>query len=398
MAIFMQNTKLFNYAKDKLVIGLMSGTSADGIDAVLVKISDSGINTKIKTLSFISTAYDKEFQKYILKIAKGDFGGTNEICKLNFYLGKLFADACLKLCEKANVSIKDISFVGSHGHTVYHQPDIIDFFGAEIKSTLQIGEASVISERLMCPVVSDFRVRDVAAGGFGAPLVPYTEFILYASEHKNIALQNIGGIGNITYIPKNSTLSDVTAFDTGPGNMVMDAVYTIITNGAQTYDKNGDFAKKGVPSDELLQFLLNDNYYKMPMPKTTGREKYGEEYVAKLMNYSKTLNLNNEDIMASVTMLTAKTIETALKDVYKIMPDELIINGGGVYNKTLLLMIKQCLPMCTVKTGEDIGINSDAKEAIAFALLANETMCGICNNAPGATGAKHPVIMGKISL
>ncbi len=394
----MNNLNSIINKKEKLAIGLMSGTSADGIDAVLVKITDSGIKTKVETVAFISNEYDKVFQKHILKVAKGDFGGTSEICKLSFCLGKMFADACVEVCKKANVSLEEIDFVGSHGHTVFHQPVSEDYFGAQIKSTLQIGEPSLINEKLNCLVVSDFRVRDVAAGGLGAPLVPYTEFVLYASETRDIALQNIGGIGNITYIPKNSRLCDVSAFDTGPGNMVMDAVYTIITKGEHTYDKNGDFAAKGKTSEELLSYLLNDDYYTVKLPKTTGREKYGQEYVDNLLNYAKKINLSDEDIMASVTMLTAKTIQIALGKIYKKMPDELIVGGGGVYNKTLMRMISDCLPDCSVKTQEDIGLDSGAKEAIAFAILANETIHGICNNAPGATGAEHQVVMGKISF
>ncbi len=382
---------------DKLAIGLMSGTSADGIDAVVIKIISSGINTKIETKGFVSIPYEKKFQSFLLRIAKGDFGGSEELSKLNFYLGEMFADACEMLCEKSGIKKGEIDFVGSHGHTMFHQPCTEQYFSKLISSTLQIGEASVIAERIGCPVVSDFRVRDMAAGGQGAPLVPYTEYILYADEHKSRALQNIGGIGNITYLPKNCELKDVTAFDTGPGNMVIDAVYKLITNGEHSFDKNGDFGGKGEPNKRLLDFLLDDDYYKKPLPKTTGREKYGENYVAEIMRYSKQLALSNHDIVATVTMLTAMTIKLALTDIYKTLPDEVIVAGGGVYNKTLLKMIKSLLG-CDVLTQEDIGFNSDAKEAIAFALLANETLCNIPNNAPGATGAKHPVVMGKISF
>ncbi len=384
--------------KEKLAIGLMSGTSADGIDAVLVNISGKGVKTKVNTICFVSTPYQSDFQKHLLKIAKGDFGGSSQLSQLNFYLGEMFADACEMLCEKAGVKKGDIDFVGSHGHTVFHQPITENYYGKQVKSTLQIGEASAIAERLCCPVVSDFRVRDMAADGQGAPLVPYTEFILYASDTKNIALQNIGGIGNITYLPKNCSLSEVTAFDTGPGNMVIDAVYTKVTNGEHTYDKNGDFGASGTPNQQLLEHLLNDEYYKKPLPKTTGREKYSELYVDEIFKFAKAHEISDKDIVATVTNLTAQTIKIALVDIYKTLPDQLIVAGGGVYNKTLLNMIKDCLPKIDVLTQEDIGLLSDAKEAVAFALLANETLNGINNNAPAATGAKHPVVMGKISL
>lgn len=376
----------------------MSGTSADGVDAVLVRIKNSGIDTEVETLAFVSLEFKPEFARHILRTAKGDVGGTEDLCYLNFYFGHLFADACEAVCKKAGVKINDIDLVGSHGHTVYHAPFEKEYFGRKICGTLQTGEASVIAQRLGCVVVSDFRVRDMAAGGLGAPLVPYTEYILYASKTKNIALQNIGGIGNITYLPKNCKLSQVTAFDTGPGNMVMDAVCYRITKGEKTYDKGGEIAASGKVSTELLNYLLNDEYLKLPPPKTTGREVYGEEYVNNLMKKAAQLNLDNNDILATATMFTAECIKQGLENFYDEMPHTLIVGGGGAYNKTLMSMIKDCLPNCLVQTNEDIGLDSGAKEAVAFALLANEAVSEICNNAPGATGAKQGVVMGKISL
>ncbi|MGI5947413.1 MAG: anhydro-N-acetylmuramic acid kinase [Lachnospiraceae bacterium] len=382
----------------KLVIGLMSGTSADGIDAVLVEIEGYGIRTRIQTKAFVTIPYSGAFREYLLKIAKGDFGGSAELSQLNFYLGKLLANACLAVCEKAGITPEKIDFVGSHGHTVFHHPLKEHYFDFPVSSTLQLGEASVICEALGCPVVSDFRVRDVAAGGYGAPLVPYTEYILYAEKDKMVALQNIGGIGNITCLPPNCSLDQVSAFDTGPGNMVMDALCTIITNSQKRYDENGELAARGNVNFELLNFMMNDEYlHKLP-PKTTGREMYGEAYVSKILKKSEQLGLSLVDTLATATMFTAKCIQYSVENFFLAIPDRLIVGGGGAYNPILMEMIRQCLPNCEVLRNEDIGLDSGAKEAVAFALLANETIGGMYNNAPSATGASHPVVMGKISF
>lgn len=384
--------------EQKNVIGLMSGTSADGIDAVLTEITGYGIRTSVQTKAFVTIPYSRDFRTYLLRIAKGDFGGSAELSQLNFYLGELSANACLAVCEKAGISPSEVDLVGSHGHTVFHHPLKEPYFGLPVSSTLQLGEASVICETMGCPVVSDFRVRDVAAGGCGAPLVPYTEYILYAEKDKTVALQNIGGIGNITCLPKNGSLEQVSAFDTGPGNMVMDALCARITNGQKNYDENGELAAGGTVNSELLNFMMDDEYLRRLPPKTTGREMYGDDYVRKILQKGEQLGLPLVDILATATMFTAKCIQYSVEHFFAVRPDRLIVGGGGAYNPTLMKMIRSCLPNCEVLTNEDIGLDSGAKEAVAFALLANETIGGMCNNAPGATGAGHPVVMGKISL
>ncbi len=387
----------FSDKNEKLAIGLMSGTSVDGIDAVLVKIGGNYTDTNVEQINYISTPYNDDVRELILKTAGGEFGGSKEICNLNFLLGELFADVCEELCEKASVDKKEIDFVASHGQTIYHIPQKANYYGKNISSTLQIGEASVIAQRFNCPVVSDFRVRDVAAGGFGAPLVPYTEFLLYRQSEKTIALQNIGGIGNITILPKNCELKDVIAFDTGAGNMVIDTLAFKITNGKQRYDDGGKLAASGNVNEQLLSYMLNDDYLKMPLPKTTGREYYGEKYVSNLCAKAQELNINLTDVLACATMFTAKSIAIGI-DLLKIRPEQLIIGGGGSYNNTLLNNIRHCLKDIEVITNEQLGFSSDAKEAIAFAVLGNEALCGNTNNAPSATGAKQAVVMGKISL
>ncbi len=392
--------KIFNIAQKgtRLAVGLMSGTCTDGIDAALVQIEGYGIDTKVNLLQFITIPYDHTLRTRLLEIASGKSYGSEEICKVNFLLGHLFATACLEVCKKAKIDITEIDFIGSHGHTIYHQPNPIIYFDHSITSTLQIGEAAIISEVMGCPVIADFRVRDMAAGGLGAPLVPYTEYLLYSQKGKNIALQNIGGIGNITFLPANCVMEQILAFDTGPGNMIIDALVSIYTNNQYNYDNNGDIAKTGVINESLLTWLLQDKYIYRKPPKTTGREYYGADFVTDLLHKADSLGINLPDTIATATMFTAKCIELSIVKYLPEIPDELIVGGGGSQNKTLMSYLKTCLPMCTVKTNEDLGLDSNAKEAVAFAVLANEVLFGSNNNVPTATGASHSVVMGKISL
>lgn len=383
--------------KSQLAIGLMSGTSVDGIDAVLISISGSGITTKYQQLGFVMLPYTKKESQTLLRIAKGDNGGSEELLKIDVFLGKKFSEAALFLCRKYSISVKEIDFIGTSGHTFYHLPNPIQYLGQEITGTLQLGDPSYLNEEFNCPVISDFRVRDMAAGGQGAPLVPYTEFLLFRSKIKTVALQNIGGIGNITILPKNCSSNDVIAFDTGPGNMIIDNLVAIYSNGEFTYDKNGGIASKGKLNKDLLDELLADDYLKKPLPKSTGREKYNRIYINKIIDFSKERNISMEDVIFTATYFTAKTIEIGINKFSKVVPDELIIGGGGSHNITLINVLKKLLPTIKVLTNDEIGLDSDSKEAVAFAILAHETMCGICNNLVSVTGAKHPVLMGKIS-
>lgn len=394
----MQYALFQNADTPRLAIGLMSGTSADGIDAVLVEITGCGAATKVAQRAFLTLPFSDETRRRILRVAAGDFGGSEEICRMNFYLGELHADACEALCRQAGVAPGDIAFVGSHGQTVYHAPDARDYLGRPVRGTLQITEGSVIAERLGCPVVSDFRVRDMAAGGLGAPLVPYTEYLLYRDAARTVGLQNIGGIGNITILPKGCALGDVFAFDTGPGNMVMDALAARLTDGKARYDDGGRLAAGGAVHAGLLAWMLRDPYLQTPPPKTTGREVYGAAYVDALCAEASALGCTLTDALATATRFTAECIRVGVERFCPQRPDRLIVGGGGSMNPTLMAHIADCLPGCEVLTNEQLGLDSAAKEAVAFAVLANETLYGRANNAPGATGAAHPVVMGKISL
>lgn len=382
-----------------IAIGLMSGTSADGIDAVVVELTGYGEDTKVRQLGFVTVPYPDKVRDRILSVAGGDAINSREICLLNFCLGKLYADACEAVLRESGLEASDIDFVGSHGQTVWHEPNPVPYLNERLSATLQIGEPSFISERLGCPVVSDFRVRDMAAGGLGAPLVPYTEFLLYRDKERNVALQNIGGIGNITLLPANGSLSDTLAFDTGPGNMVMDALVTRMTGGKAHYDDGGRLASSGKVSEALLKSLIeNDTYLRLPPPKTTGREYYGAAFVDALQEKGRALGLSDPDILATATRYTAESIGIAVKNFCPVRPDRLIVGGGGSRNPVLMKHIADVLPECEVLTNEDLGFDSDSKEAVAFAILANEALHGRCNNAPSATGAAHPVVMGKISF
>jgi len=382
----------------KLVIGLMSGTSADGIDAALVRISGYALQTRVEQLGFVTLPFAPGVRERILTLAGGETGGSREMCLMSFLLGQLSAEACLAVCERAGIAKDQIDLIGSHGQTLWHIPRAEEYLGHMLSATCQVGEASVLNEAFDCPVVSDFRVRDMAAGGQGAPLVPYTEYLLYRSETETIALQNIGGIGNVTILPRKGTLSDTYAFDTGPGNMVMDALVGRMTGGKQTFDDGGRFAASGNVNIELLRWMLNDDYLTQQPPKTTGRERYGALYVDRLCNEAERLHLSGADQVATATRFTAECIAKGIHLFGKPKPDKLIVGGGGSRNATLLRFIADALPDMAVMTNEALGFDSDSKEAVAFAILANECVHGVCNNAPKATGARHPAVLGKISL
>lgn len=384
--------------KRRIVIGLMSGTCTDGIDAALVCIEGSGKKTKAELLEFLTIPYTEEIRSKLIEIASQDRAGSSEISKVNFLLGHLFSKACLEVCRQAGISSSQVDFIGSHGHTIYHQPEQEVYMGYPITSTLQIGEAALIAEKIGCPVISDFRVRDMAAGGQGAPLVPYTEYLLYSEEGRNVALQNIGGIGNITFLPGDGLMEHIIAFDTGPGNMVIDALVSYYTQNERHFDEEGKIAAKGQPESKLLEWMLQDEYLVQKPPKTTGREKYGSDYIAHLIQKAQEYNISMEDLIATATMLTARSIEMNVKRNLPELPERLIVGGGGSKNTTLMRYLRDLLKPCEVITNEALGLNSDAKEAIAFAVLANEALHGTCNNIPAATGASHGAVLGKITL
>lgn len=382
----------------RLVIGLMSGTSADGIDAALTRISGCGMETSVELCSFLFIPFPAAVRDKILYVAGGGGVDAAELCRLKTLLGQLYGEACLALCRQAGVGPDQVDLVGCHGQTVWHIPQPEEYLGRTLAGTLQIGEDALIAQAMGCPVVGDFRVRDMAAGGKGAPLVPYTEWLLYREAERTVALQNIGGIGNVTVLPAGCALEEVTAFDTGPGNMVMDALVRRLTGGERSYDEGGRLAAAGTVSRPLLAWMLSDPYLERNPPKTTGREVYGERYVRRLLAEAERMGVDLRDALATATRFTAEAVAVGLERFAPARPERLVVGGGGSWNETLLAHLRDCLPGCEVITNEELGLSSDAKEAVAFAILANEAVFGVCNNAPAATGAGAPVVMGKLSL
>jgi anhydro-N-acetylmuramic acid kinase len=348
------------------VAGLISGTSVDGIDVAVVDIGEG-----IHVVSTATVPYPQAVREAILSVSNAATH-TGTIARLNFLLGELFAEAL----RKAGVPLETIELIGSHGQTIFHEGEPVEFLGRKVASTLQIGESAMIAERTGIDTIADFRPSDMAAGGKGAPLVPFLDYQLFRHpEHARIAL-NIGGIANITVIPANAKPDAVIAFDTGPGNMVMDAV-------APPFDRDGERARAGRVNAALLDRLLADPYYPREPPKSCGREQYGGEFVRE----------TGVDI-ATATELTARTIALAIGHY----PDtgEVIVSGGGAHNRYLMERLAALL-RARVTTTAEFGMGVDSKEAILFALLAYQTFHGRAGNLPSATGARKPVILGKIS-
>ncbi len=385
--------------KDSLnVIGLMSGTSFDGIDACLVKITGNGLSTEIEIIEFETYPYKEEIRELIFDASKEQTGRVDKICQLNFTLGKLFADAAGQIAEKSSIPISDIDIIGSHGQTIYHISSLKEKADKKVRSTLQIAEPSIIAQETGVTTVADFRTRDIAAGGEGAPLVPYADFILFGKDGIGRAVQNIGGIANVTFLPAGCSINEIIAFDNGPGNMIIDRFAEIITEGKLKYDKDGELASKGKLNQDLLERLCSHPYLSIPPPKSTGREDFGIQFSDNLYEELKRDNVDFLDTITTVTVFTAKSISDSyrkyIQPSYKL--SEVVMSGGGVYNPILLQFLKEYLENINIRKVEEFGIPSDAKEALAFAILANETICGNPGNVPSATGARERVVLGKI--
>jgi anhydro-N-acetylmuramic acid kinase len=353
----------------------MSGTSLDGIDVAIVDIRGRNITP----VAFRSTPYPKAVREAILAVSNAETH-TAAISRLNFRLGELYAKAILDTCRATRVPHKSVDLIGLHGQTIFHEGSV---------STMQIGEAAVVAERTGIRVVSNFRERDIAAGGKGAPLVPFVDYLLLRHARLNRVALNIGGIANITVIPAGAKSGRVIAFDTGPGNMAIDALVAHKTGGKRRYDRNGAIARSNGVIESLLEELLEDSYYRQKPPKSAGREQYGQEFVARLL----ATGYEIDDLIATATELTARTIALAIP----ASNGELIVSGGGVHNPQLMDRLRELLPDMRVESSAAFGIDPDAKEAIAFAILAHERIRGRAANLPSATGAHHAVLLGKIS-
>ena len=354
-----------------LVLGMISGTSADGIDAALVDIRGE----QLRVEAFATSKYPKKVREAILAASNATSISVREISQLNFQVGELFARAALRVCGRRKPTL-----IGSHGQTIFHQGRA---------STMQIGEPAVIAERTGVTTVGDFRVADIAAGGEGAPLVPFLDYRLCRHRTRSRVALNIGGIANITLIPAGAGPERVLAFDTGPGNMVLDALVTHFSKGKSKFDAGGERAARGSVDNALLSRLMCDPYFRRKPPKTAGREQYGREFVDRLLCEK----LAPEDVLATAAALT---VDSIARGIGRFPVDDMLVSGGGLHNRFLMGRLAAHFPHARFLRAEDFGIPGDAKEAVLFALLAYETFHQRPGNIPSATGARRAVVLGKI--
>ena len=382
------------------VIGLMSGTSADGVDAALCEISGEGRGgLKVKLIAEHTEPYPDFVRSKVLQVSDPKSGTSAEISELGFLLGEVFAASAIQLMEAAGVEAKDVDLIGSHGQTISHIPPRTAGASFQLGSTLQLGEAAVIAERTGISVVSNFRSRDVAAGGQGAPLVPFVDYLMFASDEVSRVALNIGGISNVTWLPKQAKAEDTLAFDTGPGNMVIDSMVQYMTQGNESYDRDGDIAASGSVHPMLLNEMMKHDYLRRSPPKSTGREEFGAEYALKQFEAGHKVGAMPRDIIATSTQFAALSISQALKKFVepKGTIDEIIVSGGGAYNPVLMDRIKKELPNAKFQLSDEFGMPLKAKESMAFAILARETALGRSSNLPSATGAKGTRVLGNFT-
>jgi len=369
--------------RERLVVGMMSGSSSDGIDAVLVKISGSRLSTKFRTLAFQTFPYPSGLQQRILALHPPNRVRADEIRHLSFEVAELYANAVFEVVESAGFAVDDIDLISMHGIAL---------------SGMEIVEPAVVMERTGITTIADLRRQDVAVGGQGAPMSGYVDWALFRDKQKGRAVQNIGGIANVTGILPGAELDDIVSFDTGPGNMVVDALARFFTDGEESFDRDGRMAARGSVNQPLLKELMDHPFIKQAPPKCSGRKDYGEEFAQRLIRIAKERGISSEDLMATATAYTAEAIassyERFLMSRFRIA--EVILGGGGVHNLTMVRMIRERLTPIPVYTHEDYGINSDAREAISWAVLGNETIQGRTANVPTVTSASRRVLLGKI--
>jgi len=385
--------------KSLLVLGLMSGTSADGIDVALARISGAPPRLNAKLLNHTSINLPPQLRKEILRVAEQQAISASQLSQLNFRLGEVFAEAALTACRRFRVSPKKIALLGSHGQTIFHQGRPVSYLGRPTASTLQIGEPAIIAARTGITTVADFRPADIAQSGQGAPLVPYADYLLYRDPKLGRVSLNLGGIANITVIPANAKPSQVFAFDTGPANMLIDALVARFTGNRQRYDKDVRLAQQGRAMPALLNELMRDPYLKLAPPKSTGREYYGRTYLEKLLRLGRRHKAKPNDLIRAATIFTALSIVDALNRFVlpKTKIRQLIVSGGGAHNPLILAQLAAALPQVEIVRSPQLGVPEDAKEAFAFTILAYETFHGRPSNLPSATGARGPATLGKIS-
>ena len=380
---------------ERLVVGLMTGTSADAVDAVLVRLKGEGLAATHEVLAERESPLEDDLRNEVLAVAAAKSLEPERLMRLDVRLAEVYSDAVHGIAEEAGVKLTAICAIGSHGQTVRHLPRS----GSTRALTLQLGSASTLAERTGVTVVSDFRKRDTAAGGEGAPLVPIADWWLFRSEKESRVLLNLGGMANVTWLKKGSGLADVIAFDTGPGNAVLDGLVRAGTQGLARHDDAGKLAASGRVHEALLEELLADPFFSLPPPRSTGRERFGDGYAERLAEVSESMGLSLEDTLATAVELTAASIERAVRE--HLAPrgkvDAVYASGGGVRNVSLMLALRRRLDGIRLERLDELGVSAGTKEALAFAFLAHLTLCGEPGNVPGATGARHPVVLGSIT-
>ena len=381
--------------KRKKILGLMSGTSCDGLDMALVEVTGCGINTKYKLLHSGHKNYEANVKEFLFKIMSPDRASIIDLSQANFYLAQKWSEAINEFLSSNKILPKDVDLIGSHGHTIYHHPQAVPLLGHMVRSTLQIGDPSVVAQLTGIITVGDFRVADVALGGQGAPLVPYFDWLSFAHYKQNILVLNIGGIANITFVPADGDPAGVIAFDTGPGNMLIDQLMMRLYE--KPFDQDGRIASKGAYSRRLFEYLLKtDVYPDISPPKSTGREHYNEKFVIDLLRKAVRWRIREPDVIHTASKYTAFTVWQAHEKFIKSKAQKLFVGGGGVHNKFVMKELASYFKDVQVKNVAEASISEDYKEAICFAVLANECVHGLAAGMPNVTGAKRPAILGKI--
>ncbi|MGH7729866.1 MAG: anhydro-N-acetylmuramic acid kinase [Candidatus Eiseniibacteriota bacterium] len=381
---------------EHLVVGLMTGTSADAVDAALVRFTGLGLGTTHTLVRYRESPLEESLRREILDVAGAGNLAPERLMRLDAALGERYAASVLELVAEAGVDPAQVDAIGCHGQTVRHLPRSADPSGG---LTLQLGSAAILAERTGITVVSDFRTRDIAAGGEGAPLVPLVDWWLCRSDDESRVLLNLGGIANLTFLPRGGAFADLVAFDTGPCNAVLDALAWRFSGGAERRDDGGARASRGRASQALLLALLDDPYFAQPPPRSTGRERYGAAYAAAMHERARVMMVEDDDLMATAVELVAAAVADAVARF--LAPrggaSAVYASGGGVRNPALMSALARRLDPARLAPAESLGLSSDAKEALAFAFLAHQTLCGRPGNVPAATGAAHPAVLGHLT-
>ncbi len=377
-----------------LVAGVMSGTSGDGVDVALVEIRGRGWERRLKLVAFESWPYSARERAEILSAANAAAISVAELARLHVWLGERFAEAVECACRRAGLEPRSLDLVASHGQTIYHQGHPSPFLGKRLAATWQLGEPAAMAARLQVPVMANFRALDVALGGQGAPLAPFLDYLCLRSPRRPRAALNIGGIANLTLLPAGCSPAAVVAFDTGPGNMVLDALAEKFLG--RRYDRGGKLAARGEAHPGLLAQLLRDRFYRRPPPKSAGREQYGREFVAALLAEARRLRLSPAATMATAAELTAQTIALGLQWKAPLAAWEVVASGGGVRNRELMRRLERAAPGCRFLSSDEFGLPAGAKEAILMAVLGHAAWCGEPGNLPGVTGARRPSRLGQM--